>query len=257
MNNRIFKCESHYYKCFATAEKAENCTRYVDDKLQSMYYHNFTYIDQKMQKEKLQETIENEISLRKENGKNFCNILIGAEVENIYSMKFSVIPEISNFGFYQFDISKLHRFKTVEGLFVKQFIDKKTLDHLLYCDIDNQGESFGIDFCTKRCCRKAEEYLSDHSKINAYLCYKNEEIVGRCDLLISDNVAKIENFSVLKKYQKKGYGRAILKELIELAINKNCDLIYLVADEEDTVKEMYLKLGFAKVGISTDILFVF
>ena len=50
-------------------------------------------------------------------------------------------------------------------------------------------------------------------------------------------------------------GTAILKSMIETAIQQNCQLIYLVTDEEDTAKDMYQKLGFHKIAQRTDYFF--
>jgi len=48
---------------------------------------------------------------------------------------------------------------------------------------------------------------------------------------------------------------AILKAIIEMAQKNGVSAIYLVTDEEDTVKEMYRKCGFRKIGEKTDLFF--
>lgn len=76
--------------------------------------------------------------------------------------------------------------------------------------------------------------------------YHNGHVIGSCDLFIYKGVVKIEDFAVIPKYQCKGYWTTILKILIEIEIKKKCYIIYVVTDEEDTVKEMYKKLNLIK-----------
>ena len=55
---------------------------------------------------------------------------------------------------------------------------------------------------------------------------------------------------MLPEYQHHGIGTIILKFMIDTALSKGAETIYLTADEDDTPKEMYKKLGFEKVGDS-------
>ena len=91
--------------------------------------------------------------------------------------------------------------------------------------------------------------------MSAYICYADGEAVGNCDLFIHEDTAKIEDFDVAPKKQRQGYGTAILKFLIETALSKGASIIYLITDEEDTAKEMYLKYGFKKIGENVDLFF--
>ena len=58
-----------------------------------------------------------------------------------------------------------------------------------------------------------------------------------------------------ERHQRKGYGSAILKNMIDTATKAGATTIYLVTDEDDTAKEMYTKLGFSKVYQHTEILY--
>ena len=61
-------------------------------------------------------------------------------------------------------------------------------------------------------------------------------------------MAKIEDFSVNPNYQRRGIGTTLLKALVEIAQEQGINAVYLNADEDDTAKEMYTKLGFKKIG---------
>jgi len=128
------------------------------------------------------------------------------------------------------------------------------IDDILFSDLQFDEKTLGEDFCTRRCYRRGKVYVSDNG-VNCYACYLNGNIVGNCDLFINNGVAKIEDFSVIPKYQRKGYGTTILKHLIDIAIKENCHTIYLVTDEDGTAKEMYEKIGFHKIGERRDLFF--
>ncbi|XOQ43554.1 MAG: hypothetical protein ACFWTN_03750 [Clostridium sp.] len=66
----------------------------------------------------------------------------------------------------------------------------------------------------------------------------------------------IEDFTVLHGEQRKKYGTSILKHLITLAYERKAQTIYLLTDEEDTVKDMYRKLGFIKTDEITELMFL-
>lgn len=256
MNNRIYDCEMEYDKCFSFAHENGNTIQFRDDQLKDMYYHNFTYIPKVTSRTELQEIVKDEISKRQVQRCDFCNILINSDVESLRPLLFESTPEVSINGFYSFDISHISSFKTINGALVENVTDKARLEDVLYCDLKHDEIALGKDFCTRRCYRRGEVYLSEGG-VNSYVCYYNGNVVGNCDLFIHDGAAKIEDFAVIPQYQRKGFGTTILKSLIETAMDKNCDLIYLVTDEEDTPKEMYKKLGFSKVDERTDLFFKF
>ncbi|MDD6772281.1 GNAT family N-acetyltransferase [Inconstantimicrobium porci] len=120
------------------------------------------------------------------------------------------------------------------------------IDELVQMDVAMYGEACGEDFCRRRAQRMGEEYLSD-SSLNMYVCYLDGQPVGSCELYISNSVAKIESFTVQEEFQRRGIGTTILKYLMEEAKKQKADIRYLIADEDDTPKEMYKKLGFQKV----------
>ena len=202
----------------------------------------------------LKDIIQEEITFRLLEKKDFCNILIDSQVSSSELSALEHKHEVSKNGYYSFDISQFTKLKTLPGCEVKKTINKEMLEDVLFCDLKHDEENLGKDFCTRRCHRRGEIYISE-SGVDSYVCYHNGEIIGNCDLFMANGTAKIEDFAVIPEYQRKGYGTTILKELIEIAIKNNCHTIYLVTDEEDTPKEMYLKIGFEKIGERTDLFF--
>ena len=254
IDKKIIECELEYIKCFSGFWEDENIIRFCDSELKDMYYHNYTYIKKELSKAELKNIIEDEISLRISEKSSFCNVILDPIINKYSIPTFECKEELSTFGFYSFDISKLSKLNAREDCIVKKVNNKKMVDDILFCDLAHDEDTLGRDFCTRRCYRRGEVYLSDKG-MNSYICYHNGEIIGNCDLFIHKDVAKIEDFAIIPKYQRKGYGTTILKRLIDIAIKENCNICYLNTDEEDTAKEMYKKIGFNKICERNDLFF--
>ena len=256
-NGKIQKCEIEYSKSFSESVEMANFVRYRDALLKDMYYHNFTLIKDSDSDDKLHKLIEDEISLRKAEGEHFCNIVSFVPISDSLLgrfNKFEIKPEVTLNGFYLFDVNKLSELNVKKDCVVSKVTDRKMIEDTLRIESELYNDDWGIDFCTRRTNRRKSVCLSSEN-LNAYVCYDQNEAVGVCDLFIHDGAAKIEDLSVSAKKQRQGYGTVILKSLIGTALNKGASTIYLVTDEDETAKEMYLKNGFAKIGVKTDLFF--
>lgn len=254
LNESIKNCELEYIKCFSDYYEGEHFIRFNDNKLVDMYKHNYTYIKEDVNESNLGSIIEDEIKLRLSQGMNFCNISINNSINQSTLSNLDYKGEVARNGYYLFNTSYLSKLDRVEGSSVLKVTDKDMVNDILYCDLQHDEVNLGVDFCKRRCYRRGEVYISEHG-VNSYVCYNNGEVIGNCDLFINNGVAKIEDFAVVPKHQRRGYGTTILKSLIEIAMKENCNTIYLVTDEDDTAKDMYQKIGFNKIGETTDIFF--
>ena len=253
--DKIMKCENKYIECFSKATEQQDFIRYRDDLIPDMYYHNYTMVRSIKDDSALIRLIESEIAYSKNTGKDFCLIRCHIPVNDSIPALLSHKPEeVSKAGHYVFDISALPKLDNGMEYSILKVDKPEMLEDLLWLDLQQDEESLGRDFCTRRVYRRKDIYLSDEG-MNAYICYENGEIIGTCNMFIYEDTAKIEDFCVTSQKQRKGYGTAILKTLIKIALEKNVTVIYLETDENDTAKEMYKKRGFYKVGELTDLLF--
>jgi len=254
IDDKVIECEVEYTKCFSEFYENENIIRFSDNQLKDMYCHNFTHIKKAMSDLQLKELIEDEISLKQTQGSYFCKITLDSVVSSSLLSTFKYKPEISVNGYYSFDISRFSSLNALSGCIVKKVDSEEMVDDLLFCDLQHDEKTLGKDFCTRRCYRRGKVYISDKGA-NSYLCYHKDHIMGNCDLFMYKGVAKIEDFGVIPTHQRKGYGTTILKSLIDTAIKEKSHTIYLVADEDDTAKDMYNKIGFYKIGERTELFF--
>ena len=254
MHQRIIDCETEYYKCFSTAVEEADVIRFRDPLLPDMYYHNFTYIRCSADPAAAVGRIEKEIDLRRGEEAGFCNILSGLAIGAGQLKDIAYPVSLSTNGFYLFDKAYLLQMKAPPHCNIRRVDSQAMVEDALYSDLQHDEKRLGRDFCERRCLRRGKVYVQDGG-VDSYNCYDNGSIVGNCDLFMHKGVAKIEDFTVIPKYQRKGYGTTILKHLIQTALDADCDTIYLVTDEEDTPKDMYVRLGFSKIGERTDLFF--
>ena len=252
--SKIIKCEIEYTKCFCVADEHQDFIRFKDDLIPDMWYHNYTWIKSAESDAALIQLIENEILHSRNNGKDFCLLRCHVPVNRSSMVQLSCEPEISVAGYYVLDTSQLPRMTQTRDTTVIKVDKAEMLEDMLMLDLEHDEESLGKDFCTRRVYRRKDIYLSDEG-IDSYICYHNSNAVGNCNLFLHDGVAKIEDFAVSPNHQRKGFGTALLKALIEISLRKNATTIYLEADEDDTVKEMCQKCGFYKVNEFTDLSF--
>ncbi len=153
--------------------------------------------------------------------------------------------EISKYGCYILNKSKIDAWKNRNDCKIIAFTEGEMND-VINRDKKLDGETLGEDFCVRRAVRKGNVYINNNS-INNYLLYYDNELIASCELFINNKIAKIEDFVVLEQYQRKGYGTTLLKYVVNKALEESSETIFLDTDEGDTVKEMYIKLGFSKV----------
>jgi spore maturation protein CgeE len=212
-----------------------------------MYHHNYTYFKSPYKELKMRSLMEEEIAVRRSEKGDFCDIKVNSKLNPAILGYIKYPSEVTTFGFYTFKINRFDALSKVDGIEVKQVTSIDNVEDLLFCDLKADEARLGRDFCIRRCYRRGQVYILERG-VNAYVAYKNGEIIGCCDLFIHDGVAKIEDFSIIEAYQRKGYGTTLLKAMIGKALEAACHTIYLVTDEDDTAREMYLKLGFDKIG---------
>ncbi|MCL2854996.1 MAG: GNAT family N-acetyltransferase [Defluviitaleaceae bacterium] len=241
---KIKDCEIAYVKCYSKATETLDFIRFVDGLIPDMYYHNYTWL-----KKADAGLINSEIARKAD----FCMVHFHIPFDRNIIGELTHKPDVSVMGYYVFDTTQAFDAKNCH---ISKVDKAEMMDGLLYLDLGEDGADLGEDFCRRRVERRSKVYLAPGG-VDSYLCYENGEVIGKCDLLIHNHTAKIEDFVVDKKHQRKGFGTAILKNIIDIAVKAGATTIYLATDEDDTPKQMYQKLGFVKAHECTEFLFRF
>lgn len=80
------------------------------------------------------------------------------------------------------------------------------------------------------------------------------KVVSVCELYSDGKTAQVEDVSTQEPYRGRGYARATVLTAAAAARTAGCDLVFLVADQDDWPKELYRKLGFDPIGVVHDFL---
>ena len=75
------------------------------------------------------------------------------------------------------------------------------------------------------------------------------EIASYAGLYLDDGVAQVEDVATLPAYRRQGLASAIVLHAVAEARRSGAELVFLVADESDSPKELYGRLGFDPIGV--------
>lgn len=87
-----------------------------------------------------------------------------------------------------------------------------------------------------------EHYQKD--VIKRLVAYLNNEPIGVVDVIESENYIELDGFGVLEQFRHQGIGSTMQSLVGEYALSRNHKPVILVADGEDTAKDMYAKQGY-------------
>lgn len=122
------------------------------------------------------------------------------------------------------------------------FVTDETLEGYLtlhYEDSLEWGQSYAR---AKREMLRNDYYLQRKKQIVAVL---HGEVIGAVDVIVSQELVEIDSLYVLPDHQKRGVGTKLQQFVMKHFADKT---IILVADGEDTPREMYTKQGYSYIG---------
>lgn len=254
IQEKIKHSEITYISCFSECFENEQIIRFRDSKMKDMHFHNSTNIKKTLSEDVLQQIIKEEIELNYKEGKDFCRITIDELPDEKCLERYHEKLEIEHYGNYVYIPMESPKWNTLNRYLIRKIADYSMVEDLVSLDLIQDSETYEKDFCQRRATRIGQASLSE-IPVDTYICYDDKIPVGSCELFLYNGIAKIEDFAVSPEYQRRGIGTTILKYVIDIALLKKAEVIYLSADEEDTAKEMYKNLGFKKVSESYALLY--
>ncbi len=252
---KIHETEVEYVKKFSEYYEDNDVIKFWDDSLANMYTHNFILIKKGYDIGNIKEIILNELIKRKKEGLDFLRVEFNFTIDNCMFNNFAIKPDVTKYDYMYIkpDMSKFLMKK--QNCIIKKAISEKVLQDGIEVDILANESDIEKDFVRKRIYRKTEVYKRTASNLDLYVCYNGEIPVGNCEMMLNNDIAKIEDFDILKEHQRRGFGTSVMKYLLEQANNQGIEIVYLITDSKDTAKEMYKKCGFKKAGKKTELFF--
>ncbi|MCR5078632.1 MAG: hypothetical protein K6B65_01750 [Bacilli bacterium] len=228
---------------FAVGDPSLGILRYHDEELKDMYDHNFSFSP----KELNEETFALLTSIKASRGEGFMKVSLpmnssflkekGFEEECLYTL----IKE----SYGHFDIPK-PRF----GEYRRFRDDEAILDEVIEVEKLYYGKSYGESFCTRKWIRYGKKIKEGDNGLDIWGVYFNKRLVAYCYTYFAYSLVCIDCLLVIEEERNKYVASNLIKDI---GAYYSCP-IYLHADEDDTPKELYAKLGFEKALISFDYL---
>jgi len=255
MLNSLKKTEIEYVKCFSEYYEDDRIVRFWDDNLPDMYGHNFTFIKDNIPKGELRGIILKELELRKRQSKKFLQIISNFSIDAGIISDLREVPEVSVYDYMYIEAGKYDSLKGNDDCKVVEAVTPEILKDGTEVDIEANALVMGNDFAIRRINKKVQIYTDVSKYLSLYVCYHNGIPIGNCELFLNNNTAKIEDFDILYKYQRKGFGTTVLKHLLMQSKAAGVETAYVITDDADTAKEMYNKCGFSKILEKTELFF--
>ena len=256
IGNQLIACERKYLEAFSTVKEEDKIAYFEDVALKDMYAHNFSFIKKSCSIDDVIEHIKDQAHERETKG--FLQLVFedGRTEEEIEMIrKYSPCKmEVERLGRYLLsDNRKMKDWKEVNGCNVIVQKTQVEVEDAIKLDVAVDGDHLSHDFCTRRAKRFGEVSIENEKCYN-HLIYIGDECIGNCMLFVDEGIAKIENFVIASEQRGKGYGLTLFKAVCQKALEVGAKRIFLDADEDDTPKELYKRLGFEKVGMHYELL---
>jgi spore maturation protein CgeE len=255
MFSKFSSTEIVYIKKFTENHEDNNIIRFCDNKLPDMYMHNFTLIKNSVGKDEFRKIILKELEKRKDEKSNFLRIEFNFSIGDDFISNLPVVPEVTKYDYMYIQSNMSEHLNAREECIIKKAVSEKVLKEGIEVDILANESDMGTEFARKRIYRKSEVYKQLDSNLDLYVCYYKGIPIGNCEFMLNNDIAKIEDFDILKNYQRKGFGTSVIKHLLEEAKEHCVEFVYLITDSDDTAKEMYKKCGLKKIGEKTELFF--
>lgn len=238
--NKVNKSEEEFTTLFSKRYPSNIVERYFDDELKDMYDHNFS-----LTKEEINDEILNTLlRIKEERKETFIKIESPKKLNSLVGKGFEEEQEITlvkedykNFNIPSIDFVTYKRYSE----------NKEIIKDVIRIEQEYYGESYGVDFCGRRWIRYANRVdQNDTSGLDIWVIYDKDIAIGYCYSFFNNEVVAMDGLLVIKEYRNRYVASNLIKHI---AAYYDCP-IYLHADEDDTPKEIYYKLGFIKCNVT-------
>lgn len=254
MFNLLMDVELEYVRCFSKELKTKEFSRFWDDELDDMYAYNLTVVQDI---EDINNIISNEFKHSRNLGKEFLVVEINGDTSKEFLLNLKLKPSsVDKLYYMSIPTKEYENMLLNEECKIEEVKTKAEFQEMINLSIVDNAPNWGEDFAEERIIRKVKSY-KENNGLKVFLSYKDNTPMGSCELLISNKVAKIEDFGVSEKYQKKGFGTTIIRDMVKRSYESGAEIAYVITDSKDTANDMYKKCGFKKVGEKTQLIFSF
>ena len=238
--NKVLENEQSLIDLYSNHFSVGKAVRYYDEKLKDMYDHNYSFI------EEIDDELFNQIlNVTKERNEEFIKICSSSKNEFLLQKGFEeeIILTMVKEDYKDFPIpgNYLIQYKNVRE-------NEGIINDIIATEIIYYGKQYGIDFTIRRYNRYFNKIKEGENGFNLFACFYQNQIVAYCYTYYSNGVVGVDGLLVVEEFRHQYIASNLLRYIASFY---NCP-IYLHADEEETPKMMYEKLGFKTIDKSYD-----
>lgn len=227
--------EDAYLQCFATFSYHTDYVRVYDTEQPDKFYHNFYKIAEPARTELFTELCQTAQPI------SFIRFKTEREIRIPLLADFDLEHNIyMHTGIWHIKAGKAKNFHIKKA----EDSDRKRLEAFLYEGLKEYGE----EYSRRNALRLASMALDKHRIEYFILLGPSEEIIGAVHSFTYQDFAKIEEFVIAEKFRHRGYGSALFLYVVEYLKRKGIHDLVLCADNRDTPKTMYERMGFSVCG---------
>lgn len=255
MINELKKVELEYVRCFSTEKHFENYIEFADNKFPDTFTGNVTVFNDNVKHSEILDVINKDIVLYKKGMKDFLNFEVNDKVKKNIINDFIIKPyRMDKFIYMMIENKKFVNMNKKDNVVLKNVNCEEDLNNFIKMNVKDNIPFVGKSYSEKRMKRKVQVYKDLSNKLNPYICYKNNVPIGSLEVLIYNNICKVEDFLILKKYRNQGFGTHVIREILKKNYEKGIDYTYIIAESKGRAVNFYKKLGFTNMGEKTQII---
>jgi spore maturation protein CgeE len=254
------KIENEYLQYFSEVEEHKHFTRFTDSELPSMYSHNCVVLKDTLDGTELHTQIESLFAEVQEHKASHLYIMMHPNNEFARNAWEADLFYQSSLLYMTVSLDAYQGRKSNTDCMVYETTTPILQQDAFLCDIvasvTESEEHVDYGFAYQRASRKRPVIAQHAPKFSQYVAYLNTVPVGKCEVSLHGEILRVESFSVVAEFQRKGIGTALLNKIAEDGKMRGCKEMFVVTDPDDMAKEMYKKVGFQSVGVEHQLLWM-
>jgi len=199
---------------------SENLNKHEDDCIKDKYDHNyFEYLNEFSSEELLKA-----INYQKDKGCNYIKFFGRTRLKDNHNLEEGINLTMQLIG------NDTSSWKKNDKL----SFHKSELNEVIEMELRAYAKVYGEDFAR----RNVERLYSKQDYVGAYI---GDKLVGSCLIFVDDEYVNIDEILVDEDYRNQYVCTSLIKHIVDKFNDKK---IILHADNDDTPKQLYKKLGF-------------
>ena len=233
-------------KLFCEVKKQGNHFIFRDSSQPDKYYHNYTFLgsNQNYHPAQVQAYYQQAV----ENNDVFFMIKIDEVPVDITPWKLLGTPIIDENLYFYAPLEHIQPGSKKSVLCKRvETEDFDLLEQMLF----DGSKQYGEEYARKNAQHRLKVLQHHPDRFQCYFVYQREEVVGYLFTIIYQQWAELDDFWILPDHQKQGFGSGLLHYVLSQLKQQGIRDVFLMADKNDTPKEMYAKMKFEVAGACT------